>query len=144
MDRLFLAKKLDSTLSFTLVTGHHMSVNLSAVGRDWVSGFTTAPLQHAVVLRVAAVECIEGFGVDESDVDAVTRQGPALSLMLENLARQSTHVVVHAATRLWRGTLCEAGADWCQVLAGTGALITIPTVRVLWLSAGSDLGNGDN
>jgi len=121
-----------------------MTVNLSTVGRDWVAGITTAPLQQAVVLRVAALESIEGLLVDEADIDAVTGKGPGLSLMLENLSRQSKHVVVHLAKRQWRGTLCDVGADWCEVLTVTGALITIPMVSVLWLSVGSGPGDGDN
>jgi hypothetical protein len=144
MHRLSLAKKLEKTLTFTLVTGHHMSVNLSAVGRDWVSGVTTGTVQQAAVFRVAALDSIEGLVVDEADIAAVTGKGPALSLMLENLARQSKHVVAHLAKRQWRGTLCDVGADWCDVVTATGALITIPVDRVLWLSVGADLGDGDN
>jgi len=144
MYRLSLAKKVERTLTFTLVTGHYMTVNLSTVGRDWVAGITTAPLQQAVVLRVAALESVEGLPEDDSDVEAVVHRNPTLSLMLENLSRQSKHVVVYLATRQWRGTLCEVGADWCDVVTATGALVTIPLSRVLWLSVGSDLGDGDN
>ena len=144
MHRLSLAKKLEKTLTFTLVTGHHMSVNLSAVGRDWVAGVTTGTVQQAAVFRVAALESVEGFLADDSNIDPVEHRSPALSLMLENLSRQSKEIVVYLSTRRWRGTLGEVGADWCDVETVTGALITIPMVSVLWLSVGSGPGDGDN
>ena len=91
-----------------------------------------------------AVESIEGLLVDGSDIDVAMGTAPALSLLLKDLSFHNKQVVVHLATRQWRGTFCEVGADWCDVVTGTGALITIPVDRVLWLSVGADLGDGDN
>ena len=136
---LTAANKKGHALFFTLSTGHQLSLNLQAVGVDWISGYPPETQGSGYVIRLAAVVSIVGCDPAPFDVPQheMTRKAP-LQALLAVCATRKEEVVVHSAQHSRRGQIVSAGPDWLRIHRPSGGEEVLPFASIAWLEIGSD------
>ena len=126
-------------LFLTLSTGHQLSLNLQAVGVDWISGYPPETQGTGYVIRLAAVVSIVGCDPAPFDVPQheMTRKAP-LQALLAVCATRKEEVVVHSAQHSRRGQIVSAGPDWLRIHRPGGGEEVLPYASIAWLEIGSD------
>ena len=126
-------------LFLTLSTGHQLSLNLQAVGVDWISGYPPETQGTGYVIRLAAVVSIVGCDPAPFDVPQheITRRAPLQALLAACAARKDA-VVVHSAQHSRRGQIVSAGPDWLRIHRPGGGEEMLPYASIAWLEIGSD------
>ncbi len=136
---LTAANKKGHALFLTLSTGHQLSLNLQAVGVDWISGYPPETQGSGYVIRLAAVVSIVGCDPAPFDVPQheMTRKAP-LQALLAVCATRKEAVVVHSAQHSRRGQIVSAGPDWLRIHRPGGREEVLPFASIAWLEIGSD------
>ena len=136
---LTATNKKGHVLFLTLSTGHQLSLNLQAVGVDWISGYPPETQGSGYVIRLGAVVSIVGCDPAPFDLPQheMTRKAP-LQALLAVCATRKEAVVVHSAQHSRRGQIVSAGPDWLRIHRPGGGAEVLPYASIAWLEIGSN------
>jgi hypothetical protein len=127
------AKGQGLPVEVTLVTGHSLTLTIRGVGAGWFSGQNTGGFQAEVVVAWEGLQTLQG--ALETGHDESPPPGVPLQVMLAQLGRHKTEVLLHTSSTTVRCRITEVGQDYLQCRRSDQSSMLIPLTSFLWLEA---------
>ncbi|MDA9786675.1 hypothetical protein N9C74_01430 [Pontimonas sp.] len=123
-----------AVLGVFLKTGHYREIHVRAVGDVWFSARTTGAVSSEILVSHNAVRTLTGLSEQEEPGEELSGH-PPLRVMLAQLQRQGTRLVLHCSGSSISGRIAAVGKDFLIYQKADEGRVVVPLGGFLWLEA---------